>query len=181
MPVASACWAGFLSTPSARRATDQDAAVCGARQNFYPRPPRGGRQAAGRNNLWQQKFLSTPSARRATHQSGHLSAWLPISIHALREEGDIPSVVQFLRYFISIHALREEGDLLFGIPLHLPHNFYPRPPRGGRLLVTITRTPTMLNFYPRPPRGGRQHPPGGGHPHQHISIHALREEGDPAT
>ena len=34
---------------------------------------------------------------------------------------------------ISTHALREEGDLL---PLRIgiiPANFYPRPPRGGRL------------------------------------------------
>ena len=34
--------------------------------NFYPRPPRGGRQ--GGNNVipFPDKFLSTPSARRAT-------------------------------------------------------------------------------------------------------------------
>ena len=33
---------------------------------------------------------------------------------------------------ISIHALREEGDALhadFGV---VCHDFYPRPPRGGR-------------------------------------------------
>ena len=36
----------------------------------------------------------------------------------------------------------------------------------------------MWDFYPRPPRGGR--PSGGGppRPRLHISIHALREEGD---
>ena len=34
-----------------------------------------------------------------------------ISIHALREEGDVRNVVFFQRGFeISIHALREEGD-----------------------------------------------------------------------
>ena len=34
------------------------------------------------------KFLSTPSARRATRK-GKYEQWLePISIHALREEGD---------------------------------------------------------------------------------------------
>ena len=33
---------------------------------------------------------------------------------------------------ISIHALREEGDVFCtGSTLPLP-NFYPRPPRGGR-------------------------------------------------
>ena len=33
-----------------------------------------------------------------------------ISIHALREEGDILTLLQRFRPFISIHALREEGD-----------------------------------------------------------------------
>ena len=56
------------------------------------------------------KFLSTPSARRAT----------------CSEVGFLP--VQR----ISIHALREEGDMA----LYYNHDdekyFYPRPPRGGR-------------------------------------------------
>ena len=33
-------------------------------------------------------------------------------------------------------------------------------------------------FYPRPPRGGRLYPHGRCDPHDDISIHALREEGD---
>ena len=35
------------------------------------------------------KFLSTPSARRATHHHGHRPDRMVISIHALREEGDL--------------------------------------------------------------------------------------------
>ena len=36
-----------------------------------------------------------------------------ISIHALREEGDVPRRLLFhARVRISIHALREEGDLI---------------------------------------------------------------------
>ena len=34
---------------------------------------------------------------------------------------------------ISIHALREEGDLLSLFMAALRKHFYPRPPRGGRL------------------------------------------------
>ena len=34
-------------------------------------------------------FLSTPSARRATHHHRHSGQCRRISIHALREEGDI--------------------------------------------------------------------------------------------
>ena len=33
-----------------------------------------------------------------------------ISIHALREEGDVEAGFSFALYTISIHALREEGD-----------------------------------------------------------------------
>ena len=57
-------------------------------------------------------FLSTPSARRATYPFFPKNRARTISIHALREEGDVDNVV-FLAVVgdISIHALREEGDL----------------------------------------------------------------------
>ena len=35
--------------------------------------------------------------------------------------------------FISIHALREEGDILQTRKILARDDFYPRPPRGGRL------------------------------------------------
>ena len=78
---------------------------------------------------------------------------------------------------ISIHALREEGDLyrLQGVCGSV--HFYPRPPRGGRLLLSI-RPEWCKNFYPRPPRGGRLQLVFGVLDALIISIHALREEGD---
>ena len=57
-----------------------------------------------------------------------------ISIHALREEGDL--CVRYstqLPIRISIHALREEGDKTTLPAVCLLLYFYPRPPRGGRL------------------------------------------------
>ena len=36
----------FLSTPSARRATHRRMTITTSYENFYPRPPRGGRQTA---------------------------------------------------------------------------------------------------------------------------------------
>ena len=79
-----------------------------------------------------------------------------ISIHALREEGDVGRTARGLAaVHISIHALREEGD-------RYPCHAFPGP----------------CDFYPRPPRGGR---PGSGlfwGCRRRISIHALREEGD---
>ena len=57
----------FLSTPSARRATAAARTAAGtASHNFYPRPPRGGRQQRDNAADDVMRFLSTPSARRAT-------------------------------------------------------------------------------------------------------------------
>ena len=56
--------------------------------NFYPRPPRGGRQAAAFVLALDKLFLSTPSARRATTSFHFCVTLVLISIHALREEGD---------------------------------------------------------------------------------------------
>ena len=79
---------------------------------FYPRPPRGGRRPTPRALPGKVEFLSTPSARRATRHQRGIQADFGISIHALREEGDLAEYA-FAKHLpeISIHALREEGDL----------------------------------------------------------------------
>ena len=79
---------------------------------------------------------------------------------------------------ISIHALREEGDWSAERSRHRLWNFYPRPPRGGRRQLQRVNIPPN-DFYPRPPRGGRLALQGGDLIVGQISIHALREEGDP--
>ena len=56
---------------------------------FYPRPPRGGRQNPATLSDKLEVFLSTPSARRATLLCVNARYYKSISIHALREEGDI--------------------------------------------------------------------------------------------
>ena len=68
--------------------------------NFYPRPPRGGRPVS-------------------TMRTG---LYCPISIHALREEGDLPPLLSAM----------------------LPPNFYPRPPRGGRLAYALIGSALMV-------------------------------------
>ena len=108
--------------------------------NFYPRPPRGGRHKGALDRLTAAIFLSTPSARRATTRHLIVRLYRKISIHALREEGDEGAVAStttpkiFLStpsarratvlrdtfdydISISIHALREEGDLYLRKPL----------------------------------------------------------------
>ena len=58
---------GFLSTPSARRATCPAVSPSESMMHFYPRPPRGGRL----DLVADDGFI------------------IAISIHALREEGDM--------------------------------------------------------------------------------------------
>ena len=167
----------FLSTPSARRATKPlsppralaEISIHALREegdfslsyshnglyNFYPRPLRGGRLDGDSCTAQILRFLSTPSARRATNQQKFNRRSVYISIHALCEEGD-----GFL-----LPCFCESG------------NFYPRPLRGGRLLIRCIRQtsntflstpsarratgsrpdgyPQQGNFYPRPLRGGR--------------------------
>ena len=57
-------------------------------RDFYPRPPRGGRQSFRQRCKGLMQFLSTPSARRATVRRTRAISARHISIHALREEGD---------------------------------------------------------------------------------------------
>ena len=83
--------------------------------NFYPRPPRGGRLSASTAARCLPEFLSTPSARRAT----------------------ILAIGEGITTRISIHALREEGDLQTRRQVQHLRDFYPRPPRGGRLTVQV--------------------------------------------
>ena len=61
------------------------------------------------------------------------------------------------------------------------NDFYPRPPRGGRLRPVHGSCKNHKNFYPRPPRGGRRFFASVNLQVQIISIHALREEGDPSA
>ena len=167
----------FLSTPSARRATSllyvasRPSAISihalreeGDRtrkifrfdtRNFYPRPPRGGRQQNGVDVYELEVFLSTPSARRATHLGGR----------TIPRKGFLstPSARRATR-----HQEGGNGD---------SKDFYPRPPRGGRP-GKIERSAAVADFYPRPPRGGRPPTWANAIITTGISIHALREEGD---
>ena len=137
-----------------------DSAVRGATWRifyFYPRPPRGGRlqfcivvQAADLISIHALReegdlsvafwvfmalvFLSTPSARRATTLTGgicHDHRFLSTP-SARRATSGHPALDAGVR--ISIHALREEGDRGAASASAGTKNFYPRPPRGGRLM-----------------------------------------------
>ena len=126
-------------------------------QHFYPRPPRGGRQAKEQAQAVPTAFLSTPSARRAT---------ISHTVSGCRTSR------------ISIHALREEDD---GDMYHTMQSvcyFYPRPLRGGRQACIFTRTITSL-FLSTPSARRTTKIVEELTSGFKISIHALREEGDP--
>ena len=169
----------FLSTPSARRATQKCSEYAASTCNFYPRPPRGGRPGAHRHSgrydaisihalreegdyasrslsLSVILFLSTPSARRAT-SSRKQAAWFRNYFYPRPPRGGRPPLWRSLRASakISIHALREEGDPNEEEQTEAKEYFYPRPPRGGRRI--------LWEHFKR---------------FMGISIHALREEGD---
>ena len=76
--------------------------------HFYPRPPRGGRLERVTLQLISAIFLSTPSARRATHKVYAQVPTEDISIHALREEGDLadafPQIME--KQFLSTPSAR---------------------------------------------------------------------------
>ena len=124
----------FLSTPSARRAT----------------------QAADRFVI---VLVISIHALREEGDAGQIAPDRPrriISIHALREEGDGRAAPMGTRPpDISIHALREEGDAVVVVVGAVKVDFYPRPPRGGRPTGSGPSMRCGFYFYPRPPRGGR--------------------------
>ena len=101
----------FLSTPSARRATSPAPGMSCTPRNFYPRPPRGGRPEVDRQHRHREK--------------------------------------------ISIHALREEGDRLHGRDRQEVHQFLSTPSARRATCVGCGRLARGAYFYPRPPRGGR--------------------------
>ena len=169
----------FLSTPSARRATFGVLPVSAVLRYFYPRPPRGGRPTLVRgrgfephisihalreegdktrykSEINQWRFLSTPSARRATSYYDPMLANLGISIHALREEGDVTqhTLTTTPKKFLSTPSARRATSKL---PKTYTEYIFLSTPSARRATARIRDTSQI----------------------QVISIHALREEGDP--
>ena len=131
-------------------------AITGKMSDFYPRPPRGGRPASARFRSAMTVFLSTPSARRATEVK-YIDAHLDD---------------------ISIHALREEGDARMRSTSWRNTYFYPRPPRGGRLQIRRLLGQRFRLFLSTPSARRATQYSRSAVPVLRISIHALREEGD---
>ena len=124
-------------------------------RDFYPRPPGGGRPGGLTCCVAIAEFLSTPSGWRAT----------------VREKGCRIAAI------ISIHALRVEGDKLHARRTRIYPYFYPRPPGGGRRLREGYLP--FIQLFLSTPSGWRATTGNVTGTHTHwMSIHALRVEGD---
>ena len=126
----------FLSTPSARRATDVKATAYNkALISIHALREEGDRRWP-MQSLPLCGFLSTPSARRAT--------W-PYPLGLTNQQYFYPRPPRGGRRQCTGYCLRQQ-------------HFYPRPPRGGRPALGCIGGNVDIDFYPRPPRGGRQTP-----------------------
>ena len=154
------CWIYLISIHALREEGDRTGrwrwqAGC----YFYPRPPRGGRHYPD-VQLFLKKLHFYPRPPRG----GRLYLLFRVS-----------KCTQ-----ISIHALREEGDSRRAVHPSQQQYFYPRPPRGGRLnkdgvspiLAAFLSTPSARRATTSVPDSRNT---------LVISIHALREEGDPLS
>ena len=123
--------------------------------NFYPRPPRGGRLEGAVHGIKTKDFYPRPP-RGGRRVSGLVGA-SPTYFYPRPPRGgrQVRAACGEREHGISIHALREEGDMYSARAPRTSRHFYPRPPRGGRP-GSYPAAFKRSNFYPRPPRGGRQ-------------------------
>ena len=129
-----------------------------SRSDFYPRPPRGGRRSVNKMKKISEIFLSTPSARRATFFSF--------------------SYLGFILFLSTPSARRATPSA--GCQTHAHDQFLSTPSARRATTGSPFVQILALYFYPRPPRGGRPSLTSFTLISAIISIHALREEGDPS-
>ena len=132
--------------------------------DFYPRPPGGGRHSALQPQCTFMVFLSTPSGWRATTFCA-VFFWYP--------------------EFLSTPSGWRATPLRYASTAEAP-DFYPRPPGGGRPTRSDVCVVHGVDFYPRPPGGGRRpyrflawlcryfypRPPGGGRRFARFTLHS---------
>ena len=146
--------------------------------DFYPRPPRGGRpRTAKKEDASPAISIHALREEGDLHPDQRKGQVRSISIHALREEGDSVRPVAVHTVRISIHALREEGDSTkprATSPLKI--SIHALREEGD--LGDAEKANTALEFLSTP--SARRATSGStlSVSASAISIHALREEGD---
>ena len=122
--------------------------------HFNPRPPRGGRRYPARANIRRILFQSTPPARGATLSFSACSGLSLISIHAPREGGDQDEL-----YNEQHHAKFQSTPPARGATLSLLsrprlYRFQSTPPARGATGNDDRRTPSKPIFQSTPPARG---------------------------
>ena len=179
---------------------------CFWQKEFQSTPPARGATERSYRHKQPVGFQSTPPARGATHVHLMSGRCVQISIHAPREGGDRPSCASLTTppIFQSTPPARGATPANFKAFIQWAYaNFNPRPPRGGRLVLTCPWTGATIPFQSTPPARGatadtvtannktilfQSTPPARGatcckKPSVYssgISIHAPREGGDSA-
>ena len=148
--------ASLISIHALREEGDADAAIKSLGfQDFYPRPPRGGRRRIHPCGPAMCRFLSTPSARRAT---------IPAPSSSMREKDFYPrpprggrrypiEIVEDATLFLSTPSARRATGGVVCVLIAIEFLSTPSARRATR--PAAKRRWICTNFYPRPPRGGR--------------------------
>ena len=129
---------------------------CCPRTYFYPRPPRGGRPGIRPALSALRYFYPRPPRGGRPLYGAARQGVRGISIHALREEGDLPQWSQnslFIFEFLSTPSARRATDIRTELD---PAGKFLSTPSARRATLFLTKNPSRYM----------------------ISIHALREEGD---
>ena len=145
----------FLSTPSARRATENSTAMS------Y-------NSAISIHALREEGDFFRPLSRRTAF----------ISIHALREEGDAVQRTRLVQTINFYPRPPRGGRRSMAESCRGSARFLSTPSARRATPMTALVVGSRRYFYPRPPRGGRLVPGVVLRTLSDISIHALREEGD---
>ena len=127
----------FLSTSPAWGTTTLFICQCYHLTHFYPRPPRGGRPYHSGNPTGIMLFLSTsPAWGTTTMATGGDDVYTFLSTSPAW--GTTVQIYNRTRgVIISIHVPRVGDDRLDTDRKPQPLYFYPRPPRGGRRIVSV--------------------------------------------
>ena len=168
--------------------------------HFYPRPPRGGRPGTLTSPAAPMHFYPRPPRGGRLSRVRLSGCGAGISIHALREEGD-ETADNTYNVYDDFYPRPPRGGrpCCAGSLSSSDFYFYPRPPRGGRpicdhqgdlpglfLSTPSARRATYCCTVGSQPPGFLSTPSArraticqfSVPPNPHISIHALREEGD---
>ncbi len=190
----------FLSTPSARRATSSGADLGRSTENFYPRPPRGGRRMplavvtlrfhfyprpprggrpAGRLcGVPAVEFLSTPSARRATIKALHRLSLKRsfLSTPSARRATSSTGMSSSMRVFLSTPSARRATDVDSFKDNEEFISIHALREEGDHCLSLVSTYPRK--FLSTPSARRATYGKFTFFLNLVISIHALREEGD---